>query len=72
MIRTVKVAAIRPDPNQPRTIFEPDYILGLANSIKAEGLINPIECDPTLMIITGESRYRAVKELGWKKPRIRG
>lgn len=59
----MRLADIKPDPNQPRKIFDEESLKGLAASIKKEGLINPIEVDPTGMIITGERRYRACKLL---------
>jgi ParB family transcriptional regulator, chromosome partitioning protein len=54
----------RPDENQPRTHFNQESINALAQTIKNIGIINPIEVDPTGMIITGERRYRAMKIAG--------
>lgn len=58
-IEEVPISSVHPDPNQPRKEFDDEYISGLARSIKTEGLINPIEVDENLVIITGECRYRA-------------
>jgi ParB family transcriptional regulator, chromosome partitioning protein len=60
----IKVEEIKPDPNQPRKIFTQKHIEGLAESIKTEGIINPIEVDANNQIITGECRWRAAKLAG--------
>lgn len=61
------INTIKPDPNQPRKIFDEKHIKGLAQSISQEGIINPIEIDEDGMIITGECRWKAAKELGLEK-----
>ncbi len=61
------ISWVKPDKNQPRTHFRQDTLRGMAESIKAIGIINPIEVDPTGMIITGERRYRAMKLAGFKE-----
>lgn len=58
----VPTDSIKPDPNQPRKIFSESHIKGLAQSLLIEGIINPIEVDEDMMIITGECRWRASKE----------
>lgn len=58
-IEDVPISSVKPDPNQPRKEFDDEYIAGLAGSIETEGLINPIEVDENLVVITGECRYRA-------------
>ena len=67
MIKTVPIDDVKPDPNQPRKIFDPKHILDLAKNLKVEGLINPIEVSDDLMIITGECRWRAAKQAGWSE-----
>lgn len=56
------------DPNQPRHTFKKEKIDELAATIKTVGVINPIEVskepDGLYKIITGESRFRACKQLG--------
>lgn len=64
-IQDVLINDIRPDPNQPRKRFDPMQIKGMAQSIKTEGIINAIEVDETMMIVTGERRWRAAKEAGF-------
>lgn len=64
--KQVPIGEIKPDPRQPRKIFDEAHIKGLAKSLKIEGVINPIEIDKDKMIITGECRWRAAKLAGWK------
>ncbi|OGZ32291.1 MAG: hypothetical protein A2V69_01125 [Candidatus Portnoybacteria bacterium RBG_13_40_8] len=66
-VSNVSIDAIRPDPNQPRKIFDDKHISGLAESLKVEGMINPVEVDSGMMIITGECRWKAAKVAGWKE-----
>jgi len=58
---------IHPDPKQPRSVIDEKLIKDLAKAIKTEGIINPIEIDPTLMIVTGEVRWRASIMAGMKE-----
>jgi ParB/RepB/Spo0J family partition protein len=55
---------IEPNPDQPRRNFDPAYIRELADSIKAEGLIQPITVRrldrKRYEIVAGECRYRAL------------
>jgi ParB family chromosome partitioning protein len=61
---------ILPNPDQPRLHFDEDDINGLAESIRARGLIQPIlvrkEGD-NYYVIAGERRLRASKTAGLKK-----
>jgi len=62
---------ISPNRYQPRTIFNPEKIDELAQTIHTHGMIQPIvvrkvvDADQEYEIIAGERRYRAVKQLGW-------
>lgn len=63
-IRDIELSKIIPNPDQPRTIFDENEIAGLAESIKAVGLIQPIivrESSGQFIIVAGERRYRACK-----------
>jgi len=63
----LELSKVYPNPDQPRKNFTD--IDELANSIKENGLIQPIavvKTDDGYMIISGERRYRACKELGLK------
>ena len=62
------IAAIHPNPRQPRKRFEPDANTGLAESIKAAGIVQPVVVrsrgDGTYELIAGERRWRAAREAG--------
>ncbi len=64
----VAVDQIHPNPNQPRKRFEGESVTGLAESIKAQGLIQPVVLRPRLEggyeLIAGERRWRAAREAG--------
>src|SRR5882757_665606 len=63
-ILELELKKIKPDPNQPRKLFNPDKVNELAQTFKTVGIINPIEVDEDYMIITGENRFRAAKVAG--------
>ena len=58
---------INPNPDQQRKIFHEEELQALSESIKANGLLQPItlmrEEDGSYRIIAGERRYRACKQL---------
>ncbi|MDD5673138.1 MAG: ParB/RepB/Spo0J family partition protein [Chitinivibrionales bacterium] len=63
----VDIHAIRCNPFQPRTTFDEKEIAGLAESIKNQGLLQPIVLRKKVdgyEIISGERRLRALKHLG--------
>lgn len=63
--RTLGVGQLLPNPDQPRTHFDPKYINELSESIKVHGLIQPILVRPIpgspdmFQIVAGERRWRA-------------
>ena len=64
---TLSVDGIRPNPDQPRTEFDPERIDALAASIDAVGLLQPIVVRPDgdqYVLVAGERRLRAVRHLG--------
>lgn len=66
----IELSLIDVNPDQPRKIFNDEEIQGLAESIKENGLINPItlrEKDGQYQIISGERRFRAFKFLNRDK-----
>ncbi|AUJ49296.1 ParB/RepB/Spo0J family partition protein [Brachyspira hyodysenteriae] len=66
----IDVSLIDVNPDQPRKVFNEEEIQGLAESIKENGLINPItlrEKDGKYQIISGERRFRAFKFLNRNK-----
>lgn len=61
-ITKIKLNKIIPNKNQPRLDFFDDSIKGLAESIKENGLLQPITVrkkDGSFELIAGERRYRA-------------
>ncbi|AFM14811.1 ParB/RepB/Spo0J family partition protein [Turneriella parva] len=66
IIRKIRLGEIQPSAEQPRTRFD-ETITALAESIKTEGLLQPIVVTKEgthYKIIAGERRYRAAKLLG--------
>lgn len=64
--RQIPIDMIDPNPDQPRRIFDPDKLAELADSIAAQGLLQPITVRPAaerFEIVTGERRWRAMKLL---------
>ncbi|MDQ8179966.1 ParB/RepB/Spo0J family partition protein [Pelagicoccus sp. SDUM812005] len=60
------VSKVEPNPHQPRREFEESQLTDLAESIRSEGLIQPIvvrEVDGRYQLIAGERRLRAFKML---------
>lgn len=70
-LRELSVGDIRPNRYQPRRAFDPGALKELKDSIASSGLIQPIVVRQTshghYELVAGERRWRAVKELGWKK-----
>lgn len=61
-LRTLPISAIRPNPWQPRQVFEPEQLEQLAASIKTQGLLQPVLVRPSgdgYELIAGERRWRA-------------
>jgi ParB family transcriptional regulator, chromosome partitioning protein len=62
------VDQIHPNPRQPRRRFEPDAATGLASSVRAQGLLQPVVVRPRSEggweLIAGERRWRAAKDAG--------
>lgn len=62
--KVVSIEEIQPNPYQPRLEFNDDALMDLAQSIRENGLIQPItvrECGQGYQIVAGERRYRAMK-----------
>ncbi|WP_250442870.1 ParB/RepB/Spo0J family partition protein [Actinotalea sp. C106] len=71
----VPVGSIRPNPRQPRTVFDEDALSELVSSIREIGVLQPIVVRPlreegaehdgfTYELIMGERRWRATQEAG--------
>lgn len=65
---TLRLSEIEPNRNQPRTNFDEDALMELADSIEKHGLIQPIVVRPTssgvYQIVAGERRWRACRMAG--------
>lgn len=64
-LRLIPVDAIDPDPDQPRKEFNGESLKEMAESLKIEGQITPIEVTDTgdgrYMLVVGERRWRAAQ-----------
>lgn len=64
----IRLDAIQPDPKQPRRSFPRESIAELAESVRHDGVIQPIEVAQLspdhYMIVHGERRWRAATEAG--------
>src|SRR5574344_1790100 len=64
-VKKIELSLIKPNPNQPRKIFDEDKLQELSSSIKEHGLLQPIvvveDEDGTYTLIAGERRLRAHK-----------
>lgn len=64
----IRIDAIRPDPDQPRRSFPEDSLQELGESIRQDGVIQPIEVTEIstnqYMIVHGERRWRAAQMVG--------
>jgi ParB family chromosome partitioning protein len=61
------VAAIQPNPYQPRDAFDEETIGALADSIREVGLLQPVLVRPAgdgFELIAGERRWRAARRVG--------
>lgn len=61
------VGAIRPNPMQPRTVFEEEGLRELASSVKQHGVLQPLTVRRTgtgWELVAGERRLRAAKLAG--------
>ncbi len=75
-LQMVSIALIRPSPHQARKFFDEENLWKLAESLRQEGLIQPITVrkllpmagdreDTGFELVSGERRLRAAKLLGW-------
>jgi len=70
-LRELPIELIKPNPNQPRTKIDPEALSGLASSIEANGVVQPLLVRPlpdgSYELIAGERRWRAAQEAGLAK-----
>jgi ParB family transcriptional regulator, chromosome partitioning protein len=66
----IPIDQIEPNPVQPRTSFERDKLTELAQSIKANGIIQPLivqKAGDRYQLVAGERRWRAARIAGLHK-----
>ena len=66
-VRTLPVASLRPNRFQPRTRFDEEAIAELTESVRTQGIIQPLVVTPEgegWTIIAGERRWRAAQRAG--------
>jgi ParB family transcriptional regulator, chromosome partitioning protein len=67
-IHTVAVTALKPNRLQPRTQFDDVELDALADSIRSQGLVQPLvvthDADGSYSIVAGERRWRAARRAG--------
>ena len=67
-LANLPVDAIHANPRQPRRRFDSDATTGLAESLKAQGMLQPVVVRPRAEggyeLIAGERRWRAAQEAG--------
>ena len=66
--REIAIGDIDPNPDQPRHLFSEESITQLAQSIRDQGILQPILVTPMnggrYRIVAGERRWRAAREAG--------
>ena len=66
----VPVDAVHPNPRQPRRRIDGEAVSGLAESIRQQGVVQPVVVRPRAAggweLIAGERRWRAAREAGLK------
>jgi ParB family chromosome partitioning protein len=69
-VKHLPLASIRPNPHQPRKEFDPEALEDLCNSIKSQGVLQPVLVRPLTgeatpyELVAGERRMRASKMAG--------
>jgi ParB family transcriptional regulator, chromosome partitioning protein len=66
----VDIDIVDPHPGQPRSVFRADKLQELADSIKANGIVQPLivqKSESRYLLIAGERRWRAAKIAGLAK-----
>ena len=69
-VHELPIADVVPNPDQPRKHFDEDELAQLADSIAANGILQPLvvrERNGLYQIVAGERRYQAAKRAGLSK-----
>ena len=67
---SIDINLIKSNEEQPRKSFDDEKILELAESIRSNGIIQPLvlkKVDNEYIIVAGERRWRAAKSIGLKE-----
>lgn len=67
-LQDLPVSQIRPNPFQPRREFDDDELRELEDSLRTNGLLQPVtvrRAGAEFELIAGERRLRAARRLGW-------
>jgi len=71
LLQLIEINRVHPNPNQPRKQFDPETLEELADSIRSQGILQPLLVekisDDDYSIIAGERRYRAALAVGLEK-----
>ncbi|MDO8303915.1 MAG: ParB/RepB/Spo0J family partition protein, partial [Sedimentisphaerales bacterium] len=64
----ISITDIKPDPDQPRKVIDPEALSELVTSIEKFGIIQPLlfrdAGEAGLFIVAGERRYQAAQQIG--------
>jgi ParB family chromosome partitioning protein len=67
-VSTLKISEIEPNREQPRTLFDEESLMELADSIRVHGILQPLVVRPLqsggYQIVAGERRWRASRIAG--------
>lgn len=69
-VQPVRLERIRPNPSQPRRVFDPVGLQELADSIRQHGILQPLTVRKTadgLELVAGERRLRAARLAGLRE-----
>ncbi len=70
-VQSIDIGRIKPNPNQPRTVFDEEALADLARSIQEHGVLQPITVRRLGMLdyelVAGERRLRASQLAGFSK-----
>jgi ParB family transcriptional regulator, chromosome partitioning protein len=70
-LRELPVGLIKPNPDQPRSTFDPEALSALAASIETSGVVQPLLVRPladgSYELVAGERRWRAAQQAGLEK-----
>lgn len=70
-LREVDIDLIDPNPDQPRTVFSEERLEELTQSIRENGLVQPIllrrKGDGRFQLVAGERRWRAAQRVGMQR-----